>query len=63
MWQYGLSPFGMSSSMMFIVLMTAGLAAVLVCSYGFFLVFERPFMRSKQKVAASPRASASPATL
>jgi peptidoglycan/LPS O-acetylase OafA/YrhL len=58
LWQYGLNPLGLRSDALFLVLMTAGLALVLLCSYLFHLAFEAPFMR-----AASSERSAAPSPL
>lgn len=43
-WQYVLAPFDLSQEQTFLFLMTIGLAMVLAGAYGFFRVFERPFM-------------------
>jgi peptidoglycan/LPS O-acetylase OafA/YrhL len=54
LWQFGLHPAGLGDEAMFVVLLTAGLAAVLAGAYLFFRVFEQPFMRSaRQRVAAA----------
>jgi peptidoglycan/LPS O-acetylase OafA/YrhL len=46
LWQYGLHPAGVGDELMFLLLLTAGLAVVLGGAYLFFRVFEQPFMRS-----------------
>lgn len=55
MWQYGLRDRGLTAPLMFGLLMTVGLGLTLTVAYGFFRVFEEPFMRSAQR--ASPRLS------
>jgi peptidoglycan/LPS O-acetylase OafA/YrhL len=58
MWQYVLHPAGLGDEAMFVVLLTAGLAAVLAGAYLFFRVFEQPFMRSsRQRVVAAVAAT------
>jgi peptidoglycan/LPS O-acetylase OafA/YrhL len=46
LWQFVFQPAGPSRPMMFGLLMTVGLGAVLVAAYLFYRVFEAPFMRS-----------------
>jgi peptidoglycan/LPS O-acetylase OafA/YrhL len=48
MWQYVLTPLGVSRNVQFSLLMTLGLALVLLVSYGFFLLFEAPFLRASR---------------
>jgi len=59
MWQYALMPLGVSKELMFVLLMTLGLALVLGCSYVFYLCFEAPFLRSaaRQRSAPTPAAA------
>lgn len=55
MWQYALVPLGFERNAQFSLLMTVGLGLVLAASYGFFLLFEAPFLRAaraKAQVAA-----------
>lgn len=55
MWQYVLVPLGLGREAQFSLLMTAGLGLTLAASYGFFLLFEAPFLRAaraKTQVAA-----------
>jgi peptidoglycan/LPS O-acetylase OafA/YrhL len=49
LWQYVLNPAGLGSDTMFLVLMTAGLAAVLCASYGFYRAFEAPAVRAASR--------------
>ena len=51
MWQYVLVPLGLSREAMLGWLMTVGLGVVALLSYGFFRLFEAPFMRAPQSVA------------
>lgn len=44
LWQYVLNPLGLELSVMFVALMTGGLALILGAAYLFFRVFEAPFM-------------------
>lgn len=64
-WLYVLLPLGVSRELMFVGLMTGGLALVLLASYFFFLAFEAPFLRRAARdrnatapvvAGASPRA-------
>ncbi len=57
MWQYALTPLGLSREAMLVALLTVGLALVLLVAYAFFTCFEAPFLRS----AARARAEATPA--
>lgn len=50
MWQYGLLPIGLSREAMLGCLLSAGLGLVVLASYGFFRLFEAPFMRAPQGV-------------
>lgn len=59
MWQYGLSPLGLSREAMLVSLLTLGLMLVLLAAYLFFRGFEAPFLRS----AARARAAAAPAAV
>ena len=55
MWQYVLVPLGFGRNAQFSLLMTVGLGLTLAASYGFFLLFEAPFLRAaraKAQVAA-----------
>lgn len=51
MWQYVLTPLGLGRDAQFSLLMTLGLALVLAFSYGFFLLFEAPFLRTARAKA------------
>jgi len=51
-WQYVLDPLRLSLGQTFAALMTVGLGAILVLSYGFFKVCEEPFMRSPARRGA-----------
>jgi peptidoglycan/LPS O-acetylase OafA/YrhL len=53
LWLYGTEPIGLSFQQTFVVLMTLGLALVLLASYGFFWMFERPFLSSGAKTRVS----------
>jgi peptidoglycan/LPS O-acetylase OafA/YrhL len=50
LWQFLLRPAHVSDGFAFCFLMTVGLLVVLVCAYGFHLVFEAPFMRAARGV-------------
>jgi peptidoglycan/LPS O-acetylase OafA/YrhL len=52
LWQYVLNPLGLKLSVMFVLLLTAGLAVVLGVAYLFFRVFEAPFLGSRARVRA-----------
>jgi peptidoglycan/LPS O-acetylase OafA/YrhL len=52
-WQYGLVPFGLSHEAMLGCLLTLGFVVVALASYGFFSLFEAPFMRSPSAVAVA----------
>ncbi len=52
MWQYGVNPLGLGKPETFALLTLGGGPLVVGVSYAFFLIFERPFMRSQRKVAA-----------
>lgn len=43
-WQYLLVPLGLDHTTIFYSLMTGGLALTIAASYGFFLLFEKPFL-------------------
>jgi len=61
-WQYVLDPLGLTPNQTLAALMTGGLAAILLFSYGFFKLCEEPFMRSPARAATlSPGASVSKA--
>jgi peptidoglycan/LPS O-acetylase OafA/YrhL len=51
-WQYVLAPLELSANQMLCVLGTVGLASVLACAYGFFRVFEKPFMSAPTAAGA-----------
>jgi peptidoglycan/LPS O-acetylase OafA/YrhL len=58
MWQYVLHPLGISSTPLFVTLMTVGFALVLALSYLFHRIFEAPFMTSAARpVPAAARPS------
>jgi peptidoglycan/LPS O-acetylase OafA/YrhL len=58
LWRYWIKPLKLSSLHSFILLSTVGLAAVIAVSYLFFLLFERPFMRSgKRRTSGTVRQS------
>ncbi|MEI9941343.1 MAG: acyltransferase [Pseudomonadota bacterium] len=59
-WQYVLVPLGLSRDAMFLCLMTIGLGLMLVASYGFYRLFEAPFMRAPKPVQ-SPAIESKPA--
>ncbi len=54
LWQYVFQPVGLGPSAMFVALMAPGALAVLLVSYAFFCVFERPFLTSRSARGASP---------
>ena len=60
LWQYGFNPAGVPHKLMFFGLMTIGLAVVIALAYGFFRLFEAPFMRSSREAAVRPGAAALP---
>lgn len=45
-WLYALVPLGVSEPLQLALLIAIGIPLILLCSYGFFLLFERPFIRS-----------------
>jgi peptidoglycan/LPS O-acetylase OafA/YrhL len=57
-WQYLLNPLGLDPRVLFSVFMTLGLALVLGAAYGFFRLFEEPFMRARAKRVDRPRSAA-----
>ncbi len=63
MWQYVLVPLGMTRAQIFSALMTGGVLAVLAFSYGFFRLFELPFLRRKAAGAPSPSSTVAPPAL
>jgi peptidoglycan/LPS O-acetylase OafA/YrhL len=60
-WQYALKPAGLGETAMFAVLMTAGLSATLTAAYGFFRLFEAPFMSARARTGRMPKAAPVPA--
>jgi peptidoglycan/LPS O-acetylase OafA/YrhL len=54
LWQYAVRPLGLSKAQTLLVLCTAGAAFVILASYAFFWVCERPFMRAQRRVQATP---------
>lgn len=57
-WQYGTRPLNFSRELTFLILCTIGLALTLVLSYLFFLLCEKPFMRSQRRAAVTTAESA-----
>jgi GT2 family glycosyltransferase/peptidoglycan/LPS O-acetylase OafA/YrhL len=53
-WQYGLRPLGLDASETFVLLALVGVPAVVAGSYLFFLAFERPFLRRRERVVRVP---------
>lgn len=51
LWKFALRPLGISNALVFLALMTIGFALVLASSYGFFRVFEAPFLRKTGRLA------------
>lgn len=49
LWQYGTEPLGLDNEQTFIALMALGLIIVTLFAYGFFWLFERPFLSSAAK--------------
>lgn len=49
LWQYGTQPLALDNETTFIALMTLGFAVVVLAAYGFFWLFERPFLSSAAK--------------
>jgi peptidoglycan/LPS O-acetylase OafA/YrhL len=58
LWQYVLRPAGLGPGPMFVALMVPGACAILAFSYGFFRLFEEPFMRKAAAPARSAKAVA-----
>jgi peptidoglycan/LPS O-acetylase OafA/YrhL len=62
LWQYVLVPIGMSREAMLGCLLTLGFSVVALASYGFFRLFEAPFMRAPQALprpkSSTPEAAA-----
>jgi GT2 family glycosyltransferase/peptidoglycan/LPS O-acetylase OafA/YrhL len=58
-WQYGIHPLGLGASATFALLGLVGVPLIVVGSYGFFWVFERPFLSRSHRVrlglAEAPR--------
>jgi peptidoglycan/LPS O-acetylase OafA/YrhL len=54
-WQYVLVPLHLSREAMLTCLLTLGFAAIALVSYGFFRLFEAPFMRTPSAVIAATR--------
>ncbi len=52
LWQYVAMPIGLDNEVTFIGLMTVGFVVTVVASYGFFRVFERPFMSTVARARA-----------
>ncbi|OQX69118.1 MAG: hypothetical protein B6A08_06465 [Sorangiineae bacterium NIC37A_2] len=52
LWQYAAMPLGLDNEATFVALMTLGLGVTIAASYGFFRVFERPFMSTVAKARA-----------
>jgi GT2 family glycosyltransferase/peptidoglycan/LPS O-acetylase OafA/YrhL len=48
-WQYGLRPLGLGASATFVLLAVLGVPLVLVASYLFFRIFERPFLSASHR--------------
>lgn len=63
MWQYVLVPLGLTNTQTFAALTTLGALAVLAFSYGFFRLFEQPFLRRKGQGAAADARPVVPAAL
>ena len=61
MWQYALRPLGLRRETMLACLLTLGLILVALASYGFFRLFEAPFMRSPER-RPSPKPAPEAAT-
>lgn len=61
MWQYLLVPLGLTHAQMFAALMSGGALLVLAFSYGFFRLFELPFLRRRGASASDPTPSVAPA--
>ena len=53
MWQVALHPLGLGASATFVLLALVGVPLVVGASYLFFLLFERPFLKSRRTPAAS----------
>jgi peptidoglycan/LPS O-acetylase OafA/YrhL len=52
LWQYAIAPLRMSAIAAFATLTIAGTPVILLASYGFYLVFERPFAIAKKRAPA-----------
>jgi peptidoglycan/LPS O-acetylase OafA/YrhL len=63
MWQYVLVPLGLTNTQIFAALTTLGTLAVLAFSYGFFRLFELPFLRRKGHGVAEDARPVVPAAL
>lgn len=48
LWEHFVRPFGMTRAAGFTLMATIGTAVILALSYGFFLMFERPFLTTKK---------------
>jgi peptidoglycan/LPS O-acetylase OafA/YrhL len=57
LWQYLLQPAGVSRLTMFWFLMTIGLGLILLASYGFYRLFEEPFMRAAKSARLKDEAA------
>jgi GT2 family glycosyltransferase/peptidoglycan/LPS O-acetylase OafA/YrhL len=70
-WQYGIHPLGLGASATFALLALAGVPLIVVGSYGFFWLFERPFLSRSHRVRLGlaepprgrPAGAAAPAVL
>ncbi len=54
LWQYGLHPLGLGDVATYLALLAAGLPLIVLASWGFFYVCERPFLNSRNSRAAGP---------
>lgn len=62
LWQYVLTPLSIAPQLQFALLMSVGLGVVLVAVFGFFKLFEEPFLNARPRPAAPQSAFSSSAT-
>jgi peptidoglycan/LPS O-acetylase OafA/YrhL len=55
LWKFTLRPLGLPGTTMFALLMTLGLVLILAFSYGFFRIFEAPFLRKSGRLSPALR--------